>query len=135
VIAKNVDDDSINKIATIIDAKRGQFFVAVFERKNNSWEKILPDCMITAEQFKEKFDNEPISLLGEGLLYYSKQFETENIKILSDKYWSPKASNVFKLGTQLAAEGKFADPISLVPLYIRRPEAEENLEKKTNSEP
>jgi tRNA threonylcarbamoyladenosine biosynthesis protein TsaB len=135
VIANNIDDDSINKIATIIDAKRGQFFIAAFERKENSWEKILPDCMITAEQFKEKFDNEPIWLLGEGLLYYSKQFETENIKILSDQYWSPKASNVFKLGTQLAAEGKFADPISLVPLYIRRPEAEENLEKKTNSEP
>jgi tRNA threonylcarbamoyladenosine biosynthesis protein TsaB len=125
-----IEDESIKKIATIIDAKRGQFFVAVFERKNNSWEKILPDCMITAEEFKQKFDNEPIWLLGEGLLYYSKNFETDNIKILSNNYWSPKASNVFKLGSQLAAQGKFADPVSLVPLYIRRPEAEENLEKQ-----
>jgi tRNA A37 threonylcarbamoyladenosine modification protein TsaB len=86
--------------------------------------------MITPEQFKEKFDNEPIWLLGEGLLYYAKKFETENIKILDKKYWSPRASNVFRVGSQMAAEGKFADPVSLVPFYIRRPEAEENWKKE-----
>lgn len=126
----NIEDQSIHKIATVIDAKRNQFFIAAFERKNNLWEKLLPDCMMTAEQFKEKFDGEPISLLGEGLLYYSKKFETENIKILNEKYWSPRASNIFKAGTQLAAQGKFTDPVSLIPFYIRRPEAEENWEKK-----
>lgn len=126
----NIEDPEINKIATIIDAKRGQFFIAVFERKNNSWEKILSDSMMTPEQFKHKYDNEKIYLLGEGLLYYSKKFETENIKILNEKLWSPRASNIFKLGTKLAAEGKFVDPVELVPLYIRRPEAEENLEKQ-----
>jgi tRNA threonylcarbamoyl adenosine modification protein YeaZ len=131
-MAMNVDDEKIKKLATIIDAKRGQFFVAAFERKNGSWEKTLADCMMGAEQFKEKFDSEPIWLLGEGLLYYSKKFETENIKILNEKFWSPRASNVFKIGAQSAAEGKFVDPAGLVPLYIRRPEAEENYEKNIN---
>ncbi len=129
-MALNADDDKIKKIATVIDAKRSQFFIAVFEKKSNSWGKILPDCMMTAEQFKEKFNNEPIWLLGEGLLYYAKNFETDNIKILDKKYWSPRASNVFRIGTQLAAKGNFSDPVGLVPFYIRRPDAEENLEKK-----
>jgi tRNA threonylcarbamoyladenosine biosynthesis protein TsaB len=129
-IALNVDDSSIKKIATIIDAKRDQFFIAAFERKNNSWEKILPDRMMTAEQFKERFDDEPIWLLGEGLLYYAKKFETANVKILDNKYWSPRAANVFRIGSQMAVEGKISDPVSLVPFYIRRPEAEENWEKK-----
>jgi tRNA threonylcarbamoyladenosine biosynthesis protein TsaB len=127
----NVDDNKIKKAATIIDAKRGQFFIAVFERKHEIWQKILPDSMITPEQFKEKFDDEPIWLLGEGLLYYAKKFETDNIKILDKKYWSPRASNIFRIGSQMAAENKFADPVGLVPFYIRRPEAEENWEKKT----
>jgi tRNA threonylcarbamoyladenosine biosynthesis protein TsaB len=127
----NVDDIKIKKAATIIDAKRGQFFIAVFERKKEIWQKISPDSMITPEQFKEKFDDEPIWLLGEGLLYYAKKFETDNIKILDKKYWSPRASNIFRIGSQMAAENKFADPVSLVPFYIRRPEAEENWEKKT----
>jgi tRNA threonylcarbamoyladenosine biosynthesis protein TsaB len=129
-MAMNVDDIKIKKIATVIDAKRGQFFIAVFKRENSTWEKILADCMLTAEQFKEKFENEPIWLLGEGLLYYAKKLETNNIRILDNKYWSPRASNVFRIGSQMAAEGKFADPVSLVPFYIRRPEAEENWEKK-----
>lgn len=129
--AMNVDDEKIKKIATIVDAKRGQFFVATFERKNGTWEKILPDCMMTAEQFKEKFDSEPIWLLGEGLLYYAKKFETNHIKILDKKYWSPRASNVFKIGAKLAMENKFSDPVSLVPFYLRKPEAEENWERKT----
>ncbi len=129
-MALNTEDGGIKKIATIIDAKREQFFFFFFERKNSRWEKILPDCMMTAEQFKKKFDSEPIWLLGEGLLYYSKKFETANIKILDKKFWSPRASNVFKIGSQSAAEGKFSNPVSLVPFYIRRPEAEENWEKK-----
>jgi tRNA threonylcarbamoyladenosine biosynthesis protein TsaB len=132
-MALNVDNDKIKKIATVIDAKRGQFFIAVFERKNEIWQNILPDSMITPEQFKEKFDNEHVWLLGEGLLYYAKKFETNNIKILDDKYWSPRASNVFRIGSQMAAEGKFSDPVSLVPFYIRRPEAEENWEKKISN--
>lgn len=130
VIAENVTDEKIKKIATVTDAKRGQFFIAVFEKKNNMWEKICDDCMMTAEEFRAKFNNETIHLLGEGLLYYSKKFEIKNIKIMDAQYWSPKAANVFKLGTKLAEQGKFADPVSLVPLYIRKPEAEENFENR-----
>lgn len=131
-MALNVDDSSIKKIATVIDAKREQFFIAVFERQNGIWQKILPDCMMRAEEFREKFDrpNEPVWLLGEGLLYYAKKFQTANIKILDEKFWSPRASNVFRIGSQMADAGKFSDPVSLVPFYLRRPEAEENREKK-----
>ncbi|MBU1260474.1 MAG: tRNA (adenosine(37)-N6)-threonylcarbamoyltransferase complex dimerization subunit type 1 TsaB [Planctomycetes bacterium] len=129
-MAMNVDDVKMEKIATIIDAKRNQFFIAAFERKNGTWEKTLPDCMMTAEQFKEKFDSEPIWLLGEGLLYYAKKFETNNIRILDKKYWSPRASNVFRIGAKMAMENKFSDPVGLVPLYLRRPEAEETSRAK-----
>jgi tRNA threonylcarbamoyladenosine biosynthesis protein TsaB len=133
-MALNVDDSSIKKIASVIDAKKGQFFIAAFERKNGTWQKVLPDCMMTAEEFKGKFDkpDKPIWLLGEGLLYYAKKFETDNIKILDKEYWSPKAANVLRIGAEMAAEGKFSDPVSLVPFYLRRTEAEENWEKKTS---
>lgn len=131
-MALNVSDNSISRIATIIDAKRNQFFIAVFEKQAGQWQKTLSDCMMTAEEFKGQFDNseKPIWLLGEGLLYYANKFKTDNIKILDSSYWSPRAGNVFRVGVKMAAEGKFADPVSLVPLYIRRPEAEENFEKQ-----
>jgi hypothetical protein len=32
----------------------------------------------------------------------------------------------------MAVKEKFCDPVSLVPFYLRKPEAEENREKKTS---
>lgn len=130
-MALNVSDNSINRIAAVIDAKRNQFFIAVFEKQAGQWQKILSDRMMTAEEFKSQFDNpeKPIWLLGEGLLYYADKFKSDNVKILDSSCWSPRAGNVFRVGAKMAAEGNFADPISLVPFYLRRPEAEENSEK------
>jgi tRNA threonylcarbamoyl adenosine modification protein YeaZ len=130
-MALNISDNSINRIAAVIDAKRNQFFIAVFEKQAGQWQKILSDRMMTAEEFKSQFDNseKPIWLLGEGLLYYANKFKSDNIKILDSSYWSPRAGNVFRVGVKMAAEGKFSDPVSLVPYYIRKPEAEENFEK------
>jgi tRNA threonylcarbamoyladenosine biosynthesis protein TsaB len=130
-MALNVSDNDINRIAAVIDAKRNQFFIAVFEKQAGQWQKVLSDRMMTAEEFKSQFDNpkKPIWLLGEGLLYYANKFESDNIKILNNSYWSPRAGNVFRVGVKMAAEGKFTDPVSLVPLYLRKPEAEENFVK------
>ncbi|MFA6187179.1 MAG: tRNA (adenosine(37)-N6)-threonylcarbamoyltransferase complex dimerization subunit type 1 TsaB [Phycisphaerae bacterium] len=134
-MALNVADDSINRIATVIDAKRNQFFIAVFEKQADQWQKILSDSMMAAEEFKSQFDNseKPIWLLGEGLLYYANKFESDNIRILDSSYWSPRAGNVFRIGVKMAAEKKFADPVSLVPFYIRKPEAEENWDKNKSA--
>ncbi|MHC4574084.1 MAG: tRNA (adenosine(37)-N6)-threonylcarbamoyltransferase complex dimerization subunit type 1 TsaB [Planctomycetota bacterium] len=144
-IASNTNDyiketkANINRIATILDAKRGQFFIAAYKlhsRKsdntqyathNMQYEKILPDCLMKLSQFRERFAGkaEPIWLLGEGLLYYKDEFKAENIHFLPQDYWSPKASKVHQLGWQIALKERFADPLTLEPTYIRRPEAEE----------
>jgi len=71
---------SDDRIATILDAKRGQFFIAVYKRNTNDgqrttsdgiWQKILPDSLMTASEFLEKFrgSSQPIWLLGDGLAF------------------------------------------------------------------
>ncbi|UCF00147.1 MAG: tRNA (adenosine(37)-N6)-threonylcarbamoyltransferase complex dimerization subunit type 1 TsaB, partial [Planctomycetota bacterium] len=72
VIAANVSDypneqnteTELKKIAAILDAKRNQFFIAVYKRntshetqntKHRSWEKICPDSLMTASQFLDRF--------------------------------------------------------------------------------
>lgn len=157
VIAANATDciteeknSEINKIAAVIDAKRGQFFIAVYQYKhqlptipcaNNTrytqraisqtdkgrWKKILPDCLISASEFLRQFAGtaEPVWLLGEGLVYYKDKFKSDNIRILDEKYWNPTAANVLSLGWHKAQQCRFADAVTLVPNYIRRPEPEE----------
>ncbi len=138
------------KIAPILDAKRNQFFTAVYEYhpciSNNTyqnseslvqgiWKKILPDTMMTAEQFIERFtaDDHIVCLLGDGLLYHKDKFKTTppgRIKFLDQKYWSPQAGKVHLLGWQKALAGQFADPVTLVPNYLRLPEPEEKLKQQ-----
>lgn len=126
----------VGKIAVIIDAKRGQFFVAVYNCRldefNDSkqvafdrlYEKVMPDSLMSAREFIEQFAaaDEPLWLLGDGLVYHKDKFEAEGIRFFDKRYWSPRANKVHMLGWQIAQQGGFADPINMRPFYIRQPE-------------
>jgi tRNA threonylcarbamoyladenosine biosynthesis protein TsaB len=126
-----INSQSSDLLAVILDAKRGQFFTAVYEKTQDArpgtqdliWKKTLEDCLMTAEEFLARFADKPIVLIGEGLVYYKDGFKSQNLKILDENYWTPSATNVHKLGWQKALRDEFADPVSLVPNYIRGPDA------------
>lgn len=139
VIASNIiaqNDSSqlkpkCDKVATILDAKRGQFFVAAYSIPDSQYsmletqyKKILDDTLMTAEQFKEQFagSESPIHLLGEGLVYYKEKFQADGIEFLDEKYWWPQASIVHMLGWNKVKKGEFTEALELQPLYLRRPQ-------------
>ncbi len=136
VIAANATDyikqgnTDVEKIATILDAKRGQFYIAVYQRTSDGiWKKTLPDSLMTASQFLDRFTGkaEPIWLLGEGLVYYADKFKAEGIHFFDEQYWTPRAAKVHLLSWKMACAGQFADPVTLQPNYLRRPEAKEKI--------
>ncbi len=129
-----IDNAKHERIAAILDAKRGQFFIAVYQRlhtKNKNrvlhYDKIQQDCLMTASQFLETFaeKQDPISLLGEGLVYYKDKFKTDGTQILADKYWTAQAQKVHLLGWEKAQKGQFEDPLSLSPFYLRKPDVKQ----------
>ena len=79
---------------------------------------------MTASEFLEKFrgSNQPIWLLGDGLLYYKDKFKAQGVHFYHEKYWSPRAGKVHLLGWQKALAGQFADPLTLQPSYLRAPD-------------
>jgi tRNA threonylcarbamoyl adenosine modification protein YeaZ len=131
------------KVAALFDAKRGQFYGAVYEYvapgqtrppaaqtgepgyqimgpNQGTWEKILPDCLITARELIERFAGaDLLGVLGDGLLYHREEFHADNTLILPEACWSPHAANVHALGYQKAMHGRFDDPLTLTPLYLR----------------
>ena len=132
-IKKNSNRESPEKIAAILDAKRGQFFMAVYQRNycrtpqteyNCIWKKIFPDSLMTASQFLNQFtqDEQPIWLLGDGLLYHQDKFKTDAVRFMDEKYWSPRASKVLLLGWEKALTNKFENPLTLTPNYLLRPD-------------
>lgn len=116
-----------HRIAAVLDAKRGQFFIAVYERQaagGEIWVKSLPDSLLTIPQFHTQFagKEEPIWLLGDGLVYYKDKFQTDGICFFDEKLWSPRAHNVHLLGWEMALKEQFTDPFALTPNYLRKPD-------------
>jgi tRNA threonylcarbamoyladenosine biosynthesis protein TsaB len=120
----NKENETIERVAVVLDAKRGQFFIAVYKKQRNELVKTVEDCLITVGEFIERFAdaNEPIWLLGEGLVYYKTAFAVKNVEFFEEKYWAPTASMVHKLGWQKALAGDFADAAVLQPKYLQRPD-------------
>jgi tRNA threonylcarbamoyladenosine biosynthesis protein TsaB len=133
------------RIVTLFDAKRGQFYAAAYERilpspdehkspeeeppyqipapGNAVWRKIVPDCLVTASEILGRLAApDRIGLLGDGLLYQRDKFDTDRTVILPPQYWSPRAAGVHLLGWQKARAGRFADPLTLTPFYLRGPQ-------------
>lgn len=131
--ADNNPEKPVNCICTILDAKRNLFYASVFDRGEKGWTKIFGTETVTAENLlawlaEQKKDK--VYLLGEGLVYYADTFKAPFTAILDEKYWIPTAGGLFRVGRRQAAQGKFADPARLSPLYIRKPEAIESREKR-----
>jgi len=136
-----------DRIAALFDAKRGQFYASVYQRvapgsadgqrgntedepgyripapNNGLWQKIAPDSLMTAQEIIEGFASvNDLGVLGDGLFYHRDTFATDRTIVLPERYWSPHAANVHRLGYQKALIGRFADPLALTPFYLRGPE-------------
>ena len=68
--------------------------------------------------------------LGEGLAYHGDAVERAGLRLLPDALNRPRAEVVHRIGYREAREGRYDDPTGMVPLYIRRPEAEEVWERR-----
>ncbi len=135
-----------DRIVALFDAKRGQFYASAYRRvppgpqgsrrddaqdpgyripapHNGLWQKIAPDRLMTVQEIIEDFAAPgPIALLGDGLFYHRDKFAADRALVLPERYWSPHAANVHRLGYQKALAGRFDDPLALTPFYLRGPE-------------
>ncbi|HEY1923239.1 MAG TPA: tRNA (adenosine(37)-N6)-threonylcarbamoyltransferase complex dimerization subunit type 1 TsaB [Tepidisphaeraceae bacterium] len=128
VITENAPPEAKN-VLIVLDAKRDQIFTAAFTRADGSWTELHPAQLSSITEMLAKSPR-PLHLIGEGIPYHQKFIPQGNpeIQIVDQSRWRPQASTVATLGWQLAQQGNFMDPQALLPIYIRRPEAEEKLD-------
>lgn len=142
VLAENAPPDA-RHLVIVLDAKRDQIFTARFERSDpanagggapggevallaSSWIAREPAHLDSLEVMLQRAPR-PVHLLGEGIPYHRKFIPShdDSIILTPPELWRARADAVAKIGSELAQAGRFADPLTLQPLYIRRPEAEE----------
>lgn len=99
-------------IVPIIDARRGYFFAGIYDEEYN---EVLKDTYIKYEDLKEKLDT---------LDKPYKFVTTSKVEGIESIIYKPNIENLFK-------HMKFDEvsPHTLVPNYLKKTEAEENLKK------
>jgi tRNA threonylcarbamoyladenosine biosynthesis protein TsaB len=133
VLAQNAPAEATN-LLIVLDAKRGQIFTARFARSGDSWVEHEPAHLDTLAAALARSPR-PVHLLGEGIPYHERSIPADDVGITRTEptRWRARASEVARIGAEMARRGEFADPLTLMPLYIRLPEAEEKLLERGKS--
>jgi tRNA threonylcarbamoyladenosine biosynthesis protein TsaB len=125
VLAENAPPEA-QHVIVVLDAKRDQIFTAGFDRAaDGSWKEVSPAALSNVPAMLAAAAR-PVHLLGEGIAYHRRFIPDDpSVIVTPEETWRARAAVVAALGRELSEAGVFADPMTLTPLYIRRPEAEE----------
>ena len=126
VVARNVlaHPEEPGRIVSILDAKRGRVYAALFERVNDAELRTLIDADVRDPAGWLIELEKPFWITGEGLTRHRAACEASGGKIVDDSYWPPSAEHVLAVGRRMAADGRFCRPEEILPLYLRPPECE-----------
>ncbi len=125
VLAENAPPAA--RVAPILDAKRGGLYAGTFAREGRDWTRESGPLLIEPAALAARLAPETV-VLGRGLA--KARAALEAFPIAPEATWDPRAAVVARLGARMAAAGEFANPLTLEPIYIRRPEAEEIWERR-----
>ena len=110
----------IRHLAVVFDARCGQVFTALFDRRSGQWVQTEPSRLMTPGGLLDKTPR-PLHVIGEGLGYHVLQ--GRDVTVMGSDYWLPRVQSVWNVGRQLAAAGRFVDYRKLLPIYTSDPAA------------
>lgn len=126
-------------VCTMLDARKKEVYAALFRWDKENFIRLIDEVSIKVDGLLEKIKEiltisskmppfgKEIIFTGEGaLLYRDKIIEVISEKAIFAPFEKmvPSPANVANIGIKKALKGEFAEPISLIPFYIRRSEAE-----------
>lgn len=117
------------RVAVVLDAKRKQVYAGLFERRGQDYEPVGPPVVEDPGHWLASLPR-PLIVMGEGVTFHREAIAATGLPILDDDHALPRAESVHRLGWKLALAGRFTPARELVPLYLRRPEAEEIWERR-----
>lgn len=120
-------------VCPMLDAKKAEVYAARFEPDaSGSMRRIMEDQVISPDVLLDQCSGDTL-FLGEGAIKYKPMIEdrlgSKAIFCLESRQVS-MASTVALLGLQALARGEGMDPEHVKPIYLRRSDAEVNLEKR-----
>lgn len=126
VLAYNAPVEA-ERVLIVLDAKRDQVFTARLARNGDGHWLFEQEPHLASLAAALDLSPRPVHLLGEGIPYHQKFIPSGDAGVIvtSPDRWTARAAVAATVGFQMAREGAFTSPDTLLPVYIRKPEAEE----------
>ena len=137
VIAQNAldDVDPPDEVAVILDAKRGRVYGDAFRRRGGMFCSDGEPAEMEPGRFLASRDPR-CAVLGDGILHHRQAVDAARLRILPESLCLPRAETVLRLGHDRASRGLIQDSRTLIPIYVRPPEAQEKwLQRQTRQSP
>jgi len=133
-LAQNlIDRNAI--ICPVMDARRDQVYNAIFKAENGILTRLVDDRLISLENLDIELSTfkEPIYLVGDGYDIAISSLKCTNILPTTEIARYQNAYSVAQCAQRLFENGIYCDDLSLLPTYLRAPQAErERLERLKN---
>ncbi len=126
--------EDVTDVSAVADAMREELFVGRYQRAaNGHWQRLGSITIQSNETWLQSIAaaaGPRFAVTGPGLVKLIENIPN-NVRVLPEADWTPRASNLCVIAAQLASQNEFADPINLEPFYLRKSAAEEKLELAT----
>ncbi len=125
VVAENGPTDQPH-LAVCLNTKRDQMYAAVYRMADHRWRKIIDPTLMTPAELCQSAPA-PLAVMGDHL----PDFDWPgHVELLDRTLAVPTSGVVWRIGRDMAHRGEFTDPLKLLPLYARPPEAVELWNKR-----
>lgn len=120
-----VDENCV--VCAVMDARRLQFYNAIFKVENGTVSRLTPDRAISIDDLREELKQyDSVIIAGDGAALCSQNIALDNCKIAADDKIYQNALSVAKC----VKNKKPIAPTALMPVYLRQSQAERELKLK-----
>jgi tRNA threonylcarbamoyladenosine biosynthesis protein TsaB len=120
-------------IACVIDARRGEVFVAFYRHVPGGVQRVSDPSVTSAAELAGELlaRSEECLLVGDGALRYSAVFsQLSEVEVAGVGHAFPSAAALVELAQPRAQREEFVQPWELSPLYLRQADADINWDRR-----
>jgi tRNA threonylcarbamoyladenosine biosynthesis protein TsaB len=122
-------------VCPLLDARKKEVYAALYRHDGRNYIQEMPDAVISLAEMAGTITGD-VLFTGEG----ARLFAVDIKKIFGGRAHFaplsssvPSAASIAEIALMMLKNGQQTDPDALVPMYIRRPEAEVEWEKRQRS--